>query len=80
MIENYKTSRELVEVFLRELTRRKENNRISTLRQVQKKQEAMNDKHKPKLPFLLTLFIFLSLAAATAGEWIDLFNGKDLSG
>lgn len=44
MIENYKTSRELVEVFLRELTKRKENNRISSLRQAQKEQEVMNDQ------------------------------------
>lgn len=44
MIENYKTSRELVEVFLRELTKRKENNRISSLRKAQKEQEVMNDQ------------------------------------
>lgn len=43
MIENYKTSRELVEVFLQEITRRKEQNKHRNLPNIYSRQEVLKE-------------------------------------
>ena len=43
MIENYKTSRELVKVFLQEINRRKERNKNKALQNIYSKQEVLEE-------------------------------------